>query len=58
MTCFSDNVCWAKTNQILTEAKTNIAQEFEAIKEHKSYADDYYFIAQMFEVDWKPSHTV
>ncbi|XXG99228.1 hypothetical protein Hte_005565 [Hypoxylon texense] len=33
-------------------------QHFREIRERKVFTDDYYFISQLYDIDWAPTHTV
>jgi hypothetical protein len=34
------------------------AQLFREIKQSAKYDDDYYFVSQLYDINWQPSHTV
>lgn len=41
-----------------SRAHTFVAHLFKDIKETKKFEDDYYFLSQLYEYNWTPTHTV
>ena len=35
-----------------------IESEFEDIRKNEDFEHDFYFVAQLYDMDWKPSSTI
>jgi metal-dependent hydrolase (beta-lactamase superfamily II) len=47
-----------KFMQQTTEWVKQRAERFRILKDSKMFEDDYFFVSQLYETDWKPMHTV